>query len=190
MITVVSGLPRSGTSLVMQMLSAGGLPVLTDHVRRPDADNPRGYYEWEKAKLIPATPDCIGEAEGKAVKVVSALLLALPPRYACRVLLVRRPLPEVLASQAVMIRRQGTAGASAGDSAMLAALEAHLRQVDFLLARRPDMSVCRLDYQLLIRQPRVEAERMCEFLALPLDAGGMAAQVDPGLYRQRGNDQS
>ena len=111
MITVVSGLPRSGTSLMMQMLSAGGLSVVTDGERQADADNPRGYFEWERIKLLPKRPDCIAEAEGKVVKVISQLLFALPPGREYRVIFMQRPLPEVVASQAEMIRRRGTSGA-------------------------------------------------------------------------------
>ncbi len=99
MITVVSGLPRSGTSLMMQMLAAGGMPLLTDWERKPDADNPRGYCEWEPVKLLPKQPERIDEAEGKAVKVITQLLMSLPEGRDYRVIFMERPLPEVLASQ-------------------------------------------------------------------------------------------
>jgi hypothetical protein len=110
-ITIVSGLPRSGTSLMMQMLAAGGMSVVTDGERQADADNPRGYFEWERIKLLPKRPDCIAEGEGKVVKVISQLLFALPPGREYRVIFMQRPLPEVVASQAEMIRRRGTSGA-------------------------------------------------------------------------------
>src|SRR5579863_8288172 len=98
MITIVSGLPRSGTSLMMQMLAAGGMPVLSDGERQPDSDNPRGYFEWELIKLLPQQPGCIAEAEGKAVKIISQLLFALPPGREYRVIFMQRPLAEVFAS--------------------------------------------------------------------------------------------
>ena len=99
MITIVSGLPRSGTSLMMQMLAAGGVPILSDGERRADADNPRGYLEWERIKQLPKNPALIAEAEGKAVKVISQLLLSLPPGHEYRVIFMQRPLPEVMASR-------------------------------------------------------------------------------------------
>src|ERR1700675_612032 len=108
MITIVSGLPRSGTSLMMQMLDAGGLPVLSDGERKADTDNPRGYLEWERIKQLPKQPALIAEAEGKVVKVISQLLLSLPEGHEYRVIFMQRPLPEVLKSQDEMLRRRGT----------------------------------------------------------------------------------
>src|SRR5215472_13543471 len=104
MIVIVSGLPRSGTSLAMQMLAAGGIPVLSDGMRQPDSDNPRGYYEWEPIKQLPEEPSLIAQAEGRAVKVISSLLLTLPQGHDYRLIFMLRPLDEVLASQAVMLR--------------------------------------------------------------------------------------
>src|SRR5947207_7639439 len=108
MITIVSGLPRSGTSLMMQMLGAGGMTLLTDFERKADADNPRGYCEWEPAKLLPKQPNRIDEAEGKAVKVISQLLLSLPRGRTYKLIFMERPLPEVLASQDEMLKRRGS----------------------------------------------------------------------------------
>ena len=96
MITIVSGLPRSGTSLMMQMLAAGGLPILSDGERKADTDNPRGYMEWERIKQLPKDPSLIAEAEGKLVKVISQLLLSLPDGHEYRIVFMQRPLPEVL----------------------------------------------------------------------------------------------
>jgi len=109
MITIVSGLPRSGTSLMMQMLAAGGMPVLSDGERQADVDNPRGYLEWERIKQLPQDPACIAEAEGKVVKVISRLLLSIPAGHEYRVIFMQRPLPEVLASQETMLLHRGTA---------------------------------------------------------------------------------
>ena len=109
MITIVSGLPRSGTSLMMQMLDAGGLPVLSDGERKADTDNPKGYLEWERIKQLPKDPSLIAEAEGKVVKVISQLILSLPVDHEYRVVFMQRPLPEVLKSQDEMLRRRGNA---------------------------------------------------------------------------------
>src|SRR6266702_8254706 len=102
MITIVSGLPRSGTSLMMQMLAAGGMSILSDGERQADLDNPRGYFEGERIKQLPKEPDCIVEAEGKVVKVISQLPLALPSGHEYRVIFMQRPLPEVMKSQEEM----------------------------------------------------------------------------------------
>src|SRR5208283_3954323 len=108
MITIVSGLPRSGTSLMMQMLVAGGMTPLSDGERKADTDNPRGYLEWERIKQLPKEPGLIAEAEGKVVKVVSQLLLSLPEGPHYRIVFMQRPLAEVLKSQEQMLKRRGT----------------------------------------------------------------------------------
>ena len=118
MIIIVSGLPRSGTSLMMQMLAAGGMPILSDGERKADTDNPKGYMEWERIKQLPKEPGLIAEGEGKVVKVISQLLLSLPPAYQYRVIFMQRPLPEVMASQDEMLRRRGTYDAAVDTSAV------------------------------------------------------------------------
>jgi len=184
-ITIVSGLPRSGTSLMMQMLSAGGIPALTDGQRQPDTDNPRGYYEWERIKQLPQDPNCIAEAEGKVVKVISQLLLALPAGKDYRVIFLERPLPEVVASQSEMIRRRGTQGAGLSEPALIAGLQAHLNQVNAWLGRRPEIHIHRVQYREVLRDPVHISEEIQRFLDHPLDAQAMAQQVDPSLYRCR-----
>ena len=185
MITVVSGLPRSGTSLMMQMLAAGGLPVLSDGERQADADNPRGYFEWERIKLLPNQPECIAEAEGKVVKVISQLLFALPAGREYRVIFMQRPLPEVVASQAEMIRRRGTTGAVLAPAALIAGLGTHLRQVNAWLRDRSDISVCRVEHHDVLREPLRASEAVQQFLNCPLDLAAMSRQIDTSLYRQR-----
>jgi hypothetical protein len=185
MIYIVSGLPRSGTSLVMQMLYAGGLPVLSDGQRAADTDNPRGYFEWERIKALPREPRAVAEAEGRAVKVISSLLLSLPPGQEYRVIFMLRPLDEVLASQAVMLQNRGTEGPKLAPAAMLAALQAHLAQVNAWLRSRPDLAVLKLNFHGLLADPRGQAESMARFFGLPLDVEAMARQVDPSLHRQR-----
>ncbi len=185
MITVVSGLPRSGTSLMMQMLAAGGMPVLSDGERQADADNPRGYLEWEHIKLLPQQPDCIEEAAGKAVKIISQLLFALPPGREYRVIFMQRPLAEVVASQAEMIRRRGTAGASLPSEALIAGLRAHLSQVNAWLTDKGTISVLRVEHNEVLREPARIAESVQQFLDLALDVNAMSRQIDMSLYRQR-----
>lgn len=184
-ITIVSGLPRSGTSMMMQMLAVGGIPILSDGERQPDTDNPRGYFEWEKIKQLPQQPDCIREAEGKIVKVISQLLFSLPvgPRY--QVVFMERPLAEIVASQTEMIRRRATPGPTLSATALIAGLQAHLNQVSAWLKTRRDISVFRVNYQDVLQSPQRVADNLQQFLNCPLDVGAMVQQVDPSLYRQR-----
>ena len=185
MITIVSGLPRSGTSLMMQMLTAGGMPALTDGERQADADNPRGYFEWERIKLLPQQPDSIAEAEGKVVKVISQLLFALPAGREYRLIFMQRPLAEVVASQAEMIRRRGTTGAALAPAALIAGLGAHLNQVNAWLRDKANLSVHRVEHHDVLREPLRVSESIQQFLNCPLDVVAMSRQIDTSLYHQR-----
>jgi hypothetical protein len=153
MITIVSGLPRSGTSLMMQMLVAGGMTPLSDGERAADADNPRGYLERERIKTLPNDPNCIAAAEGKVVKIIPRLLLSLPGGHDYRVIFMQRPLPEVLASQDEMMRRRGTYKESADPAAMAAAFEKHLREVYAWLDTKPYVRSIRIAYHDALKQP-------------------------------------
>jgi hypothetical protein len=185
MITIVSGLPRSGTSLMMQMLAAGGVPILSDGERRADVDNPRGYLEWERIKQLPKDPSCIAEAEGKAVKVISQLLLSLPLAHEYRVIFMQRPLPEVMASQDEMLRRRGTFDPGEDNSVVARAFQDHLSDVYAWLNRKPYLKVNRVQYHAVLREPRETAEAVAKFLEMPLNVEAMTRQVDGTLYRQR-----
>jgi len=185
MITIVSGLPRSGTSLMMQMLVAGGMTALSDGERRADTDNPRGYLEWERIKQIASDPGCIAEAEGKVVKVISKLLLALPEGHEYRVIFMERPMPEVLASQDQMLRRRGTYNEGVNLDVVSAAFIKHLREVEDWLAALPHVKTLRVPYRMVLERPAVIAMQVANFLQLKLDCAAMAQQVDPSLYRNR-----
>jgi hypothetical protein len=185
MITIVSGLPRSGTSLMMQMLAAGGLPILSDGERKSDTDNPRGYLEWERIKQLPKDPGCIAEAEGKVVKVISQLLLSLPDGHEYRVIFMQRPLPEVLKSQDEMLSRRGSAAASGDNSAVERAFQGHLTRVDKWLAGKENIGVLRMQYHRVVDEPHAAAGEIASFLEAPLKIEVMAQQVDATLYRNR-----
>jgi hypothetical protein len=186
MITIVSGLPRSGTSLMMQMLAAGGMKVLSDGERKPDTDNPKGYLEWERIKSLPKDPALIGEAESGVVKVISQLIVSLPKEHNYRVIFMQRPLPEVLKSQDEMLRRRGNADLVAGDnSAFEEEFHKHLIQVNQWLASRSDIKVMRVHYHRALRDPKTVAEEVAAFLETPLNIEAMVAQVDRDLYRNR-----
>jgi hypothetical protein len=185
MIVVVSGLPRSGTSLMMQMLAAGGLPVLSDGERKSDTDNPKGYLEWERIKQLPKDPSLIAEAEGKVVKVISQLLLSLPPEHEYRILFMQRPLSEVLKSQDEMLRRRGNPAPNTNTSAIEQAFQRHLIEVNKWLAGKANMQVSRVHYHRVLREPQAVAEEIAAFIPVPLNIEAMVGQVDTSLYRNR-----
>lgn len=186
MIAIVSGLPRSGTSVMMRMLAASGLPVLTDALRPADVDNPLGYWEWEPVKQLPREPRLIEQAQGKAVKIISTLLMSLPRPLDARVIFMERTVDQVAASQAAMIRRLGTKGPPLPAAQMIAALEAHRKQVLAWLSARADLALLRIGYGALVESPLNQAMHVREFLDLPVECVPlMAACVDPSLHRQR-----
>jgi hypothetical protein len=185
MITIVSGLPRSGTSLMMQMLAAGGLPVLSDGERQADVDNPRGYLEWERIKQLPKDPACISEAEGKVVKIISLLLLSLPEGHEYRVIFMERPLTEVLASQEVMRRHRGTVTPGASAALISSAFEKNLRAVHAWLDSKAYVKTLRVPYHEVLRDAESIAQKITQFLAIDLNVQAMSQQVDSTLYRNR-----
>jgi hypothetical protein len=185
MITIVSGLPRSGTSLMMQMLVAGGMPALSDGERQADTDNPRGYLEWERIKQLPNDPGCIAEGEGKVVKVISRLLLSLPAGHEYRIIFMQRPLPEVLASQDQMLRRRGNYKEGVDPAIISAAFENELRKVYAWLEGKPYVKAIRVQYHDLLNKPKDLAQQLAQFLEIPLNVEAMIQQVDASLYRNR-----
>lgn len=189
-VTVVSGLPRSGTSLMMQMLEAGGMPVLVDGVREPDPDNPRGYYEFEPVKRTRYDSKWLECAKGRAVKVIYALLRDLPPGYQYRVILMHREPEEVLSSQAIMLRRMGTTGSIIPPDRLAAAFATDLSAVLEELRGRPEFQILHVEYRECLCDPGAVAARLSAFLGVGLDAERMVAVPDEKLYRRRGHHPS
>ncbi len=184
-ITIVSGLPRSGTSMMMQMINAGGTPALTDHVRTADEDNPKGYYEYEPVKKTKEDPSWLDGAEGKVVKMVHVLLLDLPTDRDYRVVFMRRNLNEVVASQNVMLARLGKDQGGLPQERVIQVFQAQLKKVDQHLNDHDCFRVVRVDYNNLIRNPDEPVRAVHEFLGGKLDLNAMLGVVDPSLYRQR-----
>jgi Sulfotransferase family len=187
-VVVVSGLPRSGTSLMMQMLHAGGVEILTDGLRSADQSNPRGYYEFEPVKDMGRSSDLswLAGAGGKAVKIISSLLKHLPPDRNYAVILMTRELAEVIASQDKMLAARGEAVPETDRAALARTYGDHLRHVRTLLAREDCFDTLEVQYRDVVDQPRREAERVVQFLGL--DNGAvprMAAAADATLYRNR-----
>jgi len=182
-VAVVSGLPRSGTSMMMRMLEAGGIPLLSDGIRKADIDNPRGYYEFEPAKKTKDDPSWLENATGKAVKMVYKLLYDLPMNYPYRVLFMRRRTAEVLASQQAMLAHRGERS-DVPDDTMSRIFRKELEAVDRWLSQQDNFSVLDVDYNLMIEQPEKEVARINDFLG-PLDTEAMCRVVDPAMYRKR-----
>ena len=184
-ITIVSGLPRSGTSLMMQMLTAGGIPPMTDQQRVADDDNPRGYFELEKVKQLRQDKSWVPVARGKVVKIIHLLLMELPSDQEYRVVFMQRDLSEVTKSQAVMLERSGKAGAAMSADKLAAIYAAQLATVSKWLAERPCFKVLEVRYAELIADPANHAKSINIFFGGSLDESAMIAVVDPKLYRNR-----
>jgi sulfotransferase family protein len=186
-IVIVSGLPRSGTSMAMKMLQGGGLPLLTDGARPSDASNPEGYFEFEPVKQLDKDGDLawLRSARGKGVKVISWLLTWLPEHYDYRVIFMLRDLDEVMASQNAMLLGRGQPEAIDDPASMRRTYERHLEQVQRFLEHRRCFTTLTVNYADVVVRPSAEATRLAEFLHRPLDVERMAAAVDPRLYRNR-----
>ena len=192
-ITVVSGLPRSGTSLMMQTLAAGGVPPMTDAQRGADPSNPRGYLELEAVKRLKADRSWLPQARGQAVKIIHLLLpelagappdeSGLPLRY--RVVMMRRPIAEIVKSQRAMLARQGKASAAVPDAQLEQLFTDQLARVERWLEGRPEFAVCTVRYPELIARPAETAARVNAFLGGGLDEAAMVRAVDPALYREK-----
>jgi len=185
-VIVVSGLPRSGTSMLMNMLSAGGLQLVSDNNRIADRDNPKGYYEDERVKSLGSTADksWVREARGKGIKVISHLLRSLPADNFYRILLARRELSEIIVSQNKMLDRLGEPNPIEDEKAM-ALYEKHLKEVRSLVGVRSNFELLEVHYSGVINEPGVWADKIRNFLQLNLDPERMREIVDKSLYRNR-----
>jgi hypothetical protein len=186
-VTVVSGLPRSGTSMMMRMLEAGGLQAMTDHLRVPDESNPKGYYELEQVKqLKDGNNGWISEGSGKVVKIISALLEYLPPENQYRIVFMQRNMGEILASQREMLLRRGEPTDQVGDDDLSGFYQNHLVRVSKWLAEQPNIQVIYLHYNQIMENPQAPIAQLCQFLQpSALDPARMLTVVESSLYRQR-----
>ena len=185
-ITVVSGLPRSGTSMMMQILHAGGMEILTDQQRTADDDNPKGYYELERVKKMKeGDVSWVREAGGKVIKVISALLEYLPRDLSYKVIFMHRKMDEILASQKQMLVRRGEPTDKASDSTLADLFSRHLQKVESWLAAQQNMQVLYIQYDELLAEPHAHIAALVDFLGLPLDVEAMQNVPDSSLYRQR-----
>lgn len=182
-LTIVSGLPRSGTSMMMRMLSEGGIPPLIDNIRKADEDNPMGYFEFEPVKQTKKDASWLAGAPGMVVKMVYRLLYDLPDSHQYRVVFMKRRLEEVIKSQEVMLERHGKAG-GASDEEIIKLFQAELRRCDEWIKAKGNFQVLYMDYNELLRSPAPAVQALDAFVG-PLNQPAMLAVVDPKLYRQR-----
>jgi hypothetical protein len=184
-ITIVSGLPRSGTSMMMKMLEAGGMRPLIDNIRSADEDNPQGYYELERVKQIEHDKAWLPEARGKVVKMISELLRHLPREHDYRVVFMRRKLEETLASQKQMLVRRGQPTELVSQEKLAELFQRHLERTFAWLAQQPNFATLYVQYAEVLQEPATQCERLNAFLGNTLDVQKMMGVVDQALYRQR-----
>jgi hypothetical protein len=185
-VIIVSGLPRSGTSMMMKMLDAARLPIMTDHERTADEDNPKGYFEFERVKDLKGEADksWVRNARGKVLKVISHLLEDLPGDNYYKVILMRRDFDEIIASQNKMLERRGEANPVEDEKAKEAYIR-HLVDVRFLVRKRPNFEMLEIHYTQALEAPRTFVADVNTFLGGNLDSDAMMEVVDPDLYRNR-----
>jgi hypothetical protein len=172
--------------MMMKMLEAGGIPVLIDHIREPNTDNPKGYYEFERVKKLPQGDIAwLDGASGKAVKVISQLVMHLPDTHTFRVIMMRRDISEILASQTKMLEHRGEKTGTLGNGQMAALFGKHLHKVYAWMDGQPNLTYIDVDYNQALSDPLPVSESVNEFLGDILDAEQMAAVIDPSLYRNR-----
>ena len=184
-VTIVSGLPRCGTSMMMRMLEAGGMELLVDHVRRPDEDNPKGYYELEVVKKIREDDSWLEGAAGKAFKMVSMLLYDLPADRNYKVIFMKRQIDEMLASQRKMLERNGKSVANYDNGEMKRLYGNHLGEIEKWLGEQRNVDVLYVNYNDTLSSPGESALKVIDFLGNRLDMAAMLTVVDKSLYRQR-----
>lgn len=185
-ITVVSGLPRSGTSMMMKMLEAGGLAVMTDDLRTADESNPKGYYEFERVKMLNNGDNSwVPNAQGKVVKVISYLLEYLPAEFTYKIIFMNRDIGEVLSSQRRMLERESKPDSGVSDEQMSALYKKHLAKVQSWLSRQENVEVISISYNDTLQMPQDTLEIINRFLGGNLDTAAMQQAIDQSLYRER-----
>jgi len=184
-IAVVSGLPRSGTSMMMEMLEKGGLEVLTDNLRKPDEDNPKGYYEFERVKQLPDDTAWLDEAEGKAVKVLGELIKHLPGDYHYKIVFMERNLEEIIESQTKMLKRKGEDPDDISKDELRDTFKEYRKILKKQISSSPNMEVIYISYNDIMSHPEPVVESISAFFDGDLDKNKMLSVIDEELYRNR-----
>ena len=168
-ITIVSGLPRSGTSMMMQILESGGMEVITDNIRKANEDNPLGYYEYERVKKIKDDTGWLKETRGKAFKMVSQLLYDLPSNENYKVIFMKRKMSEILASQGKMLERMGRSKDGISDEKMGEFFDKHLSKIIDWIEGRKYIDVLYIDYNDFLINPDEHIKTLNRFLNYKLN---------------------
>ncbi len=172
--------------MMMKMLEAAGLEILTDNLRTADESNPKGYYEFERVKQLKTGEyDWLSLAQGKVVKVISALLEYLPNQYQYKIIFMRRNMDEILSSQRQMLLRDGKQADPAGDGKLAELYEDHLKKIEAWLEQQPNMSTLYINYNETLQDPEPNITRINQFMGGNLDIKSMLKVVDQNLYRER-----
>jgi len=174
--------------MMMAMLEAGGIEIVTDALRRPDEDNPQGYYELERVKSLPTDPDhgWLASAEGKAIKIISSLLKHLSPAFSYDVIFMNRDLDEVIVSQRKMLIRRGEEMAEQDERQMKLFFQRHLEKVKTWLSAQSNFRLIEVAYKEVLESPLEQGTRLENLLGRSLRTDQMVKTVDRRLYRNRG----
>lgn len=187
-IVIVSGLPRSGTSMMMNMLDEGGIPPLTDQEREPNVDNPKGYYEYERVKDLPDDTEWLEEAKGKAVKVLAELIKHLPDDYHYKVIFMDRHLEEIVESQKKMLIRKGEDPDEVSDEELMAMFSKYRRSLKQRINSSDNMEVIYLSYNDIMNDPKGNIRQLYYFFDKSLKPKKMLSVIDEDLYRNRATE--
>lgn len=179
-IIVVTGLPRSGTSLMMQILDRAGIPILQDGKRESDISNPKGYYELEAVKGIVQDNSFLDGAEGKAVKIVAPLPLHMNTSNNYRVIFMRRDLEEILLSQEKMLNKDQTSEREK----FRTIYEFHIKKT-YRFFQENNIPYLDVSYNELMDNPAETLKTVVNFLNVDADPAVLAGVVSPELYRNR-----
>ena len=184
-ITVVSGLPRSGTSMMMKILEAGGMEILFDNLRQADEDNPKGYYEFEKVKQLKDDQSWLNQAKGKAVKIISELLKHLPGDYRYKIIFMQRKMEEILASQKQMLIRRGQPTDTISDERIAEVFAKHLKKIESYMSKQSNFEILHINYNDILKNPEERIKEINFFLGDSLDESKMLTVIDKQLHRQK-----
>ncbi|MFK7904790.1 MAG: tetratricopeptide repeat protein, partial [Chitinophagales bacterium] len=184
-IVVVSGLPRSGTSMMMQMLEAGGMETFTDGKRKADNSNQKGYYEHEAVKKMVRDNSFLEKVGDKVVKVVAHLLFHLPRIYRYKIIFMDRDIDEVLQSQHKMLQRDGRLKKGTFSFRLGNQFEETLKKVKATYQNRPNVEFLYVSHREVIEYPHTVATQVQAFLDREMDMEKMASVVDASLYREK-----
>jgi hypothetical protein len=183
---IVSGLPRSGTSMMMSMLNSGGLEIVTDNLRIADNNNPKGYFEFERVKkLQDGDNSWVKDARGKVVKVISALIKYLPDNYQYKIIFMSRDINEILSSQRRMLERDGKDDDNISDEKMSKLFNNHILDVMKWMQNQKNIQYLVVSYNDILQDPENNVNKIDKFLGLDLDKRKMLEVIEPNLYRER-----